>query len=234
MTRLRGAGCCMCLCVLFTVRAGNFPEKDTIQAQIHKLGAEEFEEREAAQKQLRDWSERFPRGMLIALGEVYRAETDPERLYRLRGLLRELAAEELFYRPYGFIGIQYQLFPSSDEEPVVDVTDIIPGEAAERAGLRAGDRILALNGVSIREIETTTGFAEWIRDLAPGEEVEFLIERAGSRLRVDLQMGMRVPDERDWQSYQSEQEQRTEDWLRSLREPAHDPDKPVGQFRVGE
>jgi regulator of sigma E protease len=63
--------------------------------------------------------------------------------------------------------------------------EIVPGGAAERAGLRSGDRVLAVNG------EAVTTWQEWVTVIRahPGERLRMDILRQGDRLQVTL-----VPD----------------------------------------
>ena len=58
--------------------------------------------------------------------------------------------------------------------------EIVSGSAAERAGLRPGDRVLALDG---REVESWREFVEFIRSHAE-QPIEMRVERAGAVLTV--------------------------------------------------
>jgi S1-C subfamily serine protease len=74
------------------------------------------------------------------------------------------------------------------QESAVMIATVEPGSAAARAGLAAGDIILALDGT------TVTGADDLIRNLAGdkiGRRVEIETLRNGGRLVVSL-----VPDER--------------------------------------
>ena len=52
------------------------------------------------------------------------------------------------------------------------ITDVAPRSVAARAGLRAGDVLLALNGMPLRDVID-------VQFYAAEPELEFLIERAG-------------------------------------------------------
>ena len=59
---------------------------------------------------------------------------------------------------------------------------VVPGEAAERAGLKAGDRILQADGEAI---ESWTAWVEFVR-AHPARSVEILILRSGENMRLPL------------------------------------------------
>ncbi|MGC3872721.1 sigma E protease regulator RseP [Halomonas sp. GXIMD04776] len=64
---------------------------------------------------------------------------------------------------------------------------VLEGEAAARAGLEAGDRILALNG---NEVTSWMAFVEVVR-ARPGESLALRIERDGATLDLTLTPGQR-------------------------------------------
>ena len=59
---------------------------------------------------------------------------------------------------------------------------VVPGESAERAGLKAGDRILQADGEAI---ESWTAWVEFVR-AHPARSVEILILRSGENMRLPL------------------------------------------------
>jgi len=68
------------------------------------------------------------------------------------------------------------------------ITEMYPGGPAHRAGLERGDVILGVDGVrnqSARQIH------KYIEDTTPGKRVEFDILRAGTKLRVTVQIDFR-------------------------------------------
>src|SRR5437899_823039 len=58
----------------------------------------------------------------------------------------------------------------------LSVEDVVKGSPAERAGLRAGDRIIGVNG---RALEADIGSDEAYVRGRPGDPVELTVERAG-------------------------------------------------------
>jgi len=66
------------------------------------------------------------------------------------------------------------------------ISSVAAGEAAEVAGLRTGDRVRNINGV------TTTGHDDYLRALSsvkPGQTVNFEVERDGSRFPMPVVVG---------------------------------------------
>lgn len=66
-----------------------------------------------------------------------------------------------------------------------EVTSVVPGSAAEAAGLGAGDLLVAIDGLDTTSPEGGRRFAE----LRPGEKVRLAFERDGVRQEVTLVVG---------------------------------------------
>ncbi|HEY8521781.1 MAG TPA: RIP metalloprotease RseP [Gammaproteobacteria bacterium] len=62
------------------------------------------------------------------------------------------------------------------------VSDVTPGQAADRAGIRAGDRVVQADDVEIRAWDQ---WVEFVRE-RPGETVQITVERDGKRLTLPL------------------------------------------------
>ena len=88
------------------------------------------------------------------------------------------------------IGIRMgELTPSVAKELDVDaqygiyVGEVIKGGAAAKAGLKEGDVIQQLNGY---EVKTVPEFQEQLAKYAPGDAIQFVVNRAGKKKVVDL------------------------------------------------
>ena len=79
---------------------------------------------------------------------------------------------------------QTGMMPLQRSLPAV-VGRVVPGSAAKAAGIRAGDRILSVDGVAVHDwnqlIDTTHAHA------GPGQRLALVIERDGRRIAMDLQ-----------------------------------------------
>ena len=80
-----------------------------------------------------------------------------------------------------FVGLGFEPGPV---RPAV-LGELTPGLAAERAGLRPGDRVLQLDGQVINRF---TELVDAVR-ARPGETVTVLVERSGRELTVEIEIG---------------------------------------------
>jgi len=63
------------------------------------------------------------------------------------------------------------------------VGKVTPGGPAERAGIKPGDTILAMNGIQVRNTESVPRI---MQSVAPGDTVNVTISRAGSVMRLTM------------------------------------------------
>ncbi len=75
---------------------------------------------------------------------------------------------------------------------MIAIAGISPGGPASRAGLRAGDQVVAVNG---RQIETTSGLIRVIAEKPPGTTVEVTVRRSGREMTVPVTVGRRPPEQ---------------------------------------
>lgn len=73
------------------------------------------------------------------------------------------------------------------------IGEVVPGEPAEQAGLRPGDRILSADG---RPIPDWNGWVEYVR-AHPGTELEVTVERDGAELALTLKPASVAEGERE-------------------------------------
>jgi S1-C subfamily serine protease len=100
----------------------------------------------------------------------------------------------------GFLGIS---FPNDSFDPAlggVPVTDVSPGGPAERAGVRRGDVILRIDGVTVSGSEVLRGE---ISSLLPGQTVTLRVRRGDAMLDIPVTLG-EFPREARLQEYQRE------------------------------
>ncbi len=68
------------------------------------------------------------------------------------------------------------------------VSSALPGDPADKAGIKTGDVIRAVNG---EEIEDSNGLLRKIAALRPGEKAELTVFRNGAELTVSVKLGQR-------------------------------------------
>jgi len=78
----------------------------------------------------------------------------------------------------GFLGVYLE-----DADGGTEVTGIVPESAAEKGGLKAGDRILELNGSKMKDYEA---IMEFMRNTKPGEIISITYKRDGKTQQTDV------------------------------------------------
>lgn len=80
----------------------------------------------------------------------------------------------------------------ADEDPGaadgVRVTTVEPGGPAARAGIRAGDRVLTVDG---RRIETALALIRAVAEIHPGQHARLAVMRHGHKISLDVVVGLR-------------------------------------------
>ena len=109
----------------------------------------------------------------------------------VRTVAPQLKAGRVIERP--FLGVSTSETPNGSGAVVREVT---PNSPAQRAGLRAarspdgrdGDVIVSVAGRAVTDPEDV---ADAIEDRRPGEEVPVVVQRRGSRVTVEIELGRR-------------------------------------------
>jgi S1-C subfamily serine protease len=108
--------------------------------------------------------------------------------------LEDLQLQTRSRAPYGYEDEFYQadrawlgVFFDSRYDNVVVVQAVQEGSAAEDAGIRAGDRIMSING---RRVQTPSQLSQMIGSMEPGDRVEIDVARWQTR-QVEAQLGER-------------------------------------------
>jgi putative serine protease PepD len=99
----------------------------------------------------------------------------------VREVVPRLARGETIERPY--LGLT-----SAAGTAGVDVADVVPRGPAARAGIRAGDRVISVDGHRVSEPGDVT---DALDGREPGDSVEIEIERDGTREQLDVTLGTR-------------------------------------------
>ena len=73
----------------------------------------------------------------------------------------------------------------------VQITDVVAGSAAERAGLRTGDLILAVDD---RTVSSNSDLSEVIAGYNAGDTAKFTVRRDNSRVEITVTFGEYVPN----------------------------------------
>jgi S1-C subfamily serine protease len=81
---------------------------------------------------------------------------------------------------HGLLGVE--LDPEPKGAGLV-VKEVLPGSAAERAGLRGGDRLLAVDAFAVAKARDVR---EIVKEKRPGQLVRLKIQRGGGALTLDV------------------------------------------------
>ncbi len=173
------------------------PVTVAVEELIVRLGHPDWAVREDTRRRLLDMA-----GLKVeTLGALHRRPVDHESRLALRQII-----EHLYYRAWmasgaGFLGFAPLIEdglpdPQTGREVVgVVVREVLPGQPAERQGLRSGDMLVSLDGRSIREVLAGAAASAPSGGLRPGRErpaeerirlftAEIKRRPPGSRVRV--------------------------------------------------
>ena len=89
----------------------------------------------------------------------------------------------------GWLGIEYE---EESESGLPEIVKVMEASPAAKGGLRAGDRLLSINGVSYASSRETI-YAEVRKALVPGNEIALVVERDGEDVALTVVAG-HVPD----------------------------------------
>ena len=85
-----------------------------------------------------------------------------------------------------YLGVESSADPTSPNGAQIQV--VVPGGPADKAGLKTGDLIKAIDGQAIKD---PTGVSSAIASKKPGDKVTIQIERNGLTQEIDVPLGTR-------------------------------------------
>jgi len=109
-------------------------------------------------------------------------------------------AEQLLTKgevPRGYLGIAMEELPVPQakalnlEDGGIIVKDVIKGEAADKAGVKAGDIILRINKEALSRLQPIRHFRQLVVDLEPGAAITAEVLRGDERRQIQVTMGKR-------------------------------------------
>jgi hypothetical protein len=196
---------------------------------LRGLASEDFSERENSQAELLEWSKKNLKSATSGLLKLSDSDEDPEVRKRCMVLLRELSEADYLSDGQGYIGIvMAEEMLEAGEEGIapmgIRVLAVMPGTPAEKADLRVGDMIIALDDKGWKGIDAVTRFSRAIADKKPLVEVKLTVRRGeGEPFGVTLKLGKKPIDDLraaggDLQRIQElARERHFKEWLRKQR-----------------
>ena len=183
--------------------------------ELGKLRSDKFEERQKAEDQIVEWAKEDESGTRAELlFSKFMESSDPEEFHRLTKILVDVHLPHKMGSIQdgpGFIGINMSLqanlllrpqfeekrFPPQIADPSrgVYITAVIPNTPAERAGLKAEDVVVAIDGVSIAGENPPTRLKDIISKERPGAKILLSVERGDENLEIEVTLmnGKAVP-----------------------------------------
>ncbi|RME80297.1 MAG: PDZ domain-containing protein [Planctomycetota bacterium] len=107
-------------------------------------------------------------------------------IHQAKNFLPYLKRGEKVY--HGLLGVRFSRELKGATKGV-QIDEVIPGSAAEKAGLKAGDIILQFQG---KEINSSTRLQNLVTVLPAGTEVTFTILRQGKKMKLKVKLGKRI------------------------------------------
>lgn len=194
-----------------------------------RLASEDFLEREKAQKDLLEWAREKNGTRAVALMKLL-ADDDPEIRKRSHEILRQLSDDDYLSDGQGYLGIMMaeemlQADPNGKPRAGIRISRVMKGSPADTSGLKAGDMIIALDGVAWEKPGALDAFMDKIAQSKPLAEVIVKIQRdaaepvdiavkLGKRPIPDLQLARENPQDLDKQA----KDEHFKQWLNRLKE----------------
>ncbi|HEY3245515.1 MAG TPA: PDZ domain-containing protein [Phycisphaerae bacterium] len=185
------------------VSGAEAPNPETIFKLVTQLGSPQFDERLAASKALRAYGP----SAFETLKAAYRATDDLEIRLRIREIVEKSFSAAQIRGQSGFLGIK--LMPTNSAlDPRIPVgqggilvQEVVADHAAQRAGMKAGDVIVALDGSALEEPNDPNGgkFREQIRTTTPGTSRRITVLRidggVSRQITMEVTLGERPIDQ---------------------------------------
>jgi predicted metalloprotease with PDZ domain len=186
---------------------------------ISGLGSDSFQGREKAQKNLLALAETAHPQVLEACLRASITNQDVEVQMRLEEVMLQVVDQKIFNSPRGFLGIRLlrdTVLVDGKQTPAILASEVLPDTGAAKAGVEAGDYIIACDGKPIPEDPTTTVFIQYVQSHPPGAKVNIEVVRGEKKMKFDVTLGGRPAEARGF--FSSGPVQSLEDFFHEWRD----------------
>ena len=159
---------------------------------IDSLGSPDYDERRRATEVLKSKDKSFA----VELKRIYRSEHDHEIRLRLLEIAEHLFMRTAQEQMGGFLGISLRAVDDRDDprlsegQAAIRVEQVLPGTAADRAGLRVKDLIIAVEDESLDIAKhDTSEFITLIGSKLPGTAIRLVVLRDKEPFQVTVVLG---------------------------------------------
>lgn len=115
-------------------------------------------------------------------GVLLAGESGKKCAYSTQECLNHMAEK---MKASGWIGIEYDV---DEKTGLSTILRVIPGSPAEKSGLLAGDALLSMDGIEIKE-KNYDALAKARKDWKPGRTVTYTLRRDTATLKVSVVLG---------------------------------------------
>ncbi len=185
------AACLAAMLLAGSCVAGQEPAAAVPGQWIERLAADEFGDREQAAEKLGEWAKEHAGQARERFFDESVKNPEPEVRKRCRMLLREIVLDEFRSEGQGYVGIQMGQIDVPLEGGKafgVRVSVVVKDTPAEKAGMKAGDVIVELDGKRWKQAGATEAFQKQVMERKPGDEVRMRIMRAREEKPVELKV----------------------------------------------
>ena len=164
--------------------------------EVARLGDPSFRVREKASAALKVVAATNHTAVLEACIAGYASTDDVEILARLDEIMLPVVERKIYNRPKGFLGLRLESSAAvlnGKAVPAIEAAMIVEGQAAEKAGVKMGDLILAMDGKAVTE-DGTSPFIAVIQEMEPGTTVRLEILRGENRVTIPVVLSERPPE----------------------------------------
>ena len=199
---------------------------------VARLGDPSFRVREKASDSLKQAATTNYTSVLEACIAGYAATDDVEILSRLDEIMLPIVERKLYNRPKGFLGLRLEASAAvlnGKAVPAIEAAMIVEGQAAEKAGVKMGDLILAMDGKPVTE-DGTSPFIAMIQEMEPGTTVRLEILRGENRVTIPVVLSERpaetffvVPEREPIEDFYDNWKNKSVESLKAVRPPAPAP-----------
>lgn len=170
-------------------------DSQTVLQLIDQLNSANYEKRETADSALRE----IGTDAIDPLKSVFKESDDFETRLRIQRIAEHIYFWDRVIGQNGFLGISHRRYADTEDprlEPdtaAFTIANVIEDTAAERNGLKIGDLIIAIDGVTLPASASASDFADQIRTKKPGAIMTFDFFRGKELMTITLAIGHRPP-----------------------------------------
>lgn len=175
------------------IQAENLP--NSIEEVVPLLGSESYETRQKSSQKLLELAKADPKKHAKTLAKFYYTNKNPEVRSRLKTTLNDLYNEKFVPEAPGYLGVMHevnQVELKGAKQASILVLRVVAGTAAQKAGLQAGDNILAIDELDLAKIpahQVRDRFSRQIKQAKANTVIKIKILRKQKVVEISAKLG---------------------------------------------